>query len=60
MQAEAILLRIDGHRPQFQFIGCPQDADRDFAPVQGKKLFHYIPYNMGEHAAEARRMSQQR
>ena len=40
VQGEAVFLRIDGDGAQAQFVGRAQDADGDFAAIQGKKFFH--------------------
>ncbi len=40
VQAQAVFLGKDSHGPDSQLIGRPQDADRDFAAVQGEKFTH--------------------
>ena len=35
MQAKPIFVRIHGDRADSQFVGGAQDADRDFAAIQG-------------------------
>ena len=42
MQAEPVFLGIDGDRAQPEFVGGAQDADRDFAAIQGQQFFHGI------------------
>jgi len=40
VEGQAIFLGVDGHGPQAQFVGGAQNADRDFAAIQGKQFFH--------------------
>ena len=49
VQAEAVFLRINGHGADAQFIGRAQDADRDFAAVQGEKFTHVESSIIVEH-----------
>ena len=40
VQAEAVFLGIDGDGAQAEFVGGAEDADGDFAAIQGEKFFH--------------------
>ncbi len=41
MQAQPVLLRINRHGAQSQFVRGAEDADSDFASVQSKQFFHW-------------------
>ena len=45
VQAKAVFLRIDGDGAQPQFVGRAQDANGDFAAIQGKQFFHFAEEN---------------
>ena len=40
MQAEAIFVGIDGGGADLQFVGGAENADRNFAAIQGQKFFY--------------------
>ena len=42
MQGQAVFLRVDSHRAQPQLVGCAQNANRDFAAIESKKLVHMV------------------
>ena len=42
VQGEAVLLGVDGDGAQAQFVGGAQDADRDFAAIQGEEFFQFF------------------
>src|ERR1700682_4423711 len=57
VQAEPVLLGKDGHGSNAQLIGSPQDADRDFAAVQGEKFTHVESTIIVEHGVSSLRTS---
>jgi hypothetical protein len=42
MEGEAVLLAVDGDGAEAQLVGGAEDADGDFAAVEGQKLLDHL------------------